>query len=338
MRLRMYCLLAVFWPVLNCYCQNSTTSIRPLTVGDYVPSVEINNILNYSSTSIKLGEYTSNNLLILDFMSLGCISCRRALPRFDSLRSQFGNALQIVLVTSDSKQRFTSFLKSNKQGKELHFPVVIEDTLLQSWFPHQLISHIVWIYKNKVIAITGAEYVVGKNIEDALSGERLPWPIKKDITTYDYSQPLFVFNNSLPQYGDATIQYTTAIRSSLPGVTRRFLHSVDSASGTRRILFINYPLLDIYLKSYGLPLYYPKEWIQLNVPDKGRFVYSQGYKQQWTLDNTFCYETVLPLFLSPSQYWQKIRTDIDSYFNIQSHVEKRDTTYLIISQTNYSNH
>ncbi|HVT83992.1 MAG TPA: hypothetical protein VHD35_02260 [Chitinophagaceae bacterium] len=310
---------------------------QPFAVNDNIPAVTLNNVLNYNSPSFSIAEY-KDKLLILDFMSTGCISCIRALPRFDSLQLQFKPALQIVLVTSDTKQRVISFLKNNRLGRELRFPIIAEDSLLEKWFPHQFISHEAWIYKGKVIAITGAEYVNEKNVQVALSGKPLHLPVKNDITTYDYSQPLFVFNQALSQYSEAALQYTAGFRSSLPGVTRRFVHTVDSASATQRILFINYPLLDIYLRSYGLPLYYPRKYIKLDGVNRDKFIYAQGYREQWNLDNTFCYEAILPMSLPPPQCWEKVRTDINTYFNLQTRIEKRDTTYLIITQTNYSNH
>lgn len=316
-------------------CQPPRNTNPSFSIGNKIPALNISNVLNHQSGSLNLDEY-NHKLLILDFMGTSCISCLRALPRFDSLQSQFGKRLQVVLVTPEKKERVSAFLKTKRAGQGLCFPVITEDSILEAWFPHQFISHLVWINDGKVVAITGSQYVDDNNIGILLSGRPLHLPRKKDMADYNYSRPLLTFTQ-LPEEDETAIKYYSGFRSALPDIPHRFLHTVDSAAGTQRLLIINYSLTEIFLKSYGLPVIYPQKWMQLNVADTSRFIYDPGksYRQEWRSDNSYCYEAVLPISLSAQQYMDKLRSDVSAYFGFSSRIEKRDTAYLIISQNSF---
>lgn len=127
-----------------------------------------------------------NQLIILDFFATWCTSCAKALPKLDSLQTQFGNRISIRLVSSygtrDTKQKIDAFFIRRKQatGISFSFSVIYNDSLLKNSFPHNKIPHYVWIYNNKLIAITRSNAVTPANIKKVLRGKTISLPQKID--------------------------------------------------------------------------------------------------------------------------------------------------------------
>ncbi|HLP39554.1 thioredoxin-like domain-containing protein [Lacibacter sp.] len=127
-----------------------------------------------------------NQLIILDFFATWCSSCAKAFPKLDSLQTQFGNRISIRLVSSygtrDTKEKITAFFVRRKQatGMSFSFPVINNDSLLKNSFPHNKIPHYVWIYNNKLIAITRSKDVTASNIKKILRGKTISLPQKTD--------------------------------------------------------------------------------------------------------------------------------------------------------------
>jgi thiol-disulfide isomerase/thioredoxin len=307
-------ILAMLYPYIGKAYQNTSP---PFSIGDNLPPVFISNIINHNSASVNLSEY-NNKLLVLDFMATTCASCIKLLPRFDSLQKKYQNNLQFFLVSPEKKEKLISFLSRNSIAKKTKLPVIVQDSMLKSWFPHKFISHEVWIYKGKVIAITKGEHVTAANIEAVLNGKEIKLPVKTDRSNYDYTQPLLSFNGNIEPQQPI---YYSGFCASLPDFTRGYNYKKDSTTGTQRFIFINYNLQQFFLKSHRLPLSYPQQFIEWNKDNKSQQL-------------AYCYEAVLPISMNEEQCREKIRSDIKTYFNLTSRIEKRDTTYLIITPNN----
>lgn len=313
--------------------------IQPLSIGDPLPSIFVSNVLNFSSSTLSTAEF-NDRLLILDFMATGCKSCIEVMPKFDSLQKRFGDQLEIVLVTYEKKERVKTFLDRNKIGKQIKFVFVTEDSLLKSLFPHEYISHVVWVYKGNVKAITRTQYVNAANIQTVLDGKNVNWPIKKDITEYDYSQPLFSLNEAnIPEFSIPSQKYYTAFTGFLPGITRRYSEKIDSAAQVIRVSMVNYPIIDMYLKALGQQLRFPPSYMILEAEDKTRYVYDPktDYRDEWRLDNNYSYEGSFPITLSKEFRGKKIKQDLDFYLGLDGRIEKRKIMCLVLEQSG-SNH
>jgi hypothetical protein len=305
-------------------CQPPRISDPPFTVGDYILPLEINKVLNHSSDSLQLSEF-KNQLLILDFMSIGCISCLRALSRFDSLHAQFGRRLQFVLVTQDKTDKVAAFMNSNRIGKEIHFPVITEDSILETWFPHQFIPHEVWIYRNKIVAITNEDYVDQNNIELALSGRPFHLPLKQDVLDFDYKKPMLVIDDQVvPKLAEPVSVYYTSFTGYMQGIPPGVRWLADTIGQYRRVMMVNQPVIRLYANAFHMPAL-PPSYIVLKVKDASRFVFDSAviYHDEWNRNNSFCYEAVLPLTLNEQQLQQKIISDLNIYCHATASLEKR---------------
>jgi thiol-disulfide isomerase/thioredoxin len=153
-------------------------SLRPLAVGDTMPPFLLSNIINWPATQINLAEL-SHKLVILDFWGTWCNSCLKGFSKLDSLQKQFPLQLQPILVnntltTADTGKIIQEYLiKRNQSPKTaIRFPIAIEDgPELQQLFPRIFLPHYVWLYQNKVVAITLSRDLTSNNIQDVLSGK-----------------------------------------------------------------------------------------------------------------------------------------------------------------------
>ncbi|NCT73964.1 MAG: redoxin domain-containing protein [Chitinophagaceae bacterium] len=319
--------LAVLWPVLNFFAQTNSANIRFLSIGDRVPDFPSVQWANASNASLSIGK---DAVLILNFMSADCMSCIRSLPKMDSIQKKLGKAVQIVLITSDKRTRFESFLANTRIGRSINFPVIVEDSLLKALFPHEFISHEVWIKNNKVIAITGSEYVTFDNVKRAYSDPTFSLPLKHDRPDYDYSQSLI----SAPSNAIASSIYSVLL-SHLTGVPRRYMEGVDSTAGIRWYRMINLSIVEMFSKLWRLPLHLSPDRLQLrDVKDSSRLVYDKesSYRNQWKLENTYCYEARFPLCYSEQECLQKIRSDLACWLNFESIISGEKKPSLIIRQ------
>lgn len=308
----LLCLLAIL--------SNINSHSQPLHPGDTLP-VNLLESIGYN----KKPE-TKNGLLILDFMSLGCISCLHALPKMDALQQRFG--FSVLLVTPDKKEKISSFLQKNAFGKKIRFPIIAEDTLLKSYFPHQFISHIAWIYNNRVVAITRSDYLNEANLSALLSGAAFSLPVKQDRVNYNYEQTL------LPPLADSST-VSSQLLTYMDGVPRRFRTGVDSATGRQWVRIINYALVDIYRKSFGFSLSPQQSQLLLQVADTATFLFDKQkhYRQQWNEQNTYCYEASFPAAFTIQQCLQWIRADLDNRFRLRTCLINTSLPTIQISQS-----
>lgn len=252
-------------------------------------------------------------------MSVGCYSCVKALKRFDSLQNQYQNQLNFVLITPDSRERVSSFLTNNKIGQQIKFPIAAKGHVLDKCFPHQSISHIVWIYKGEVEAITNAEYVNNANIDKLISTGSISLPIKKDRPDYNYDISLLSQISTSPEKFP---KLYSVLLSNKSGVPRKFKEGIDSSNGVKWIRMINFPIIDLYCKAYKLPYRLPPEQLILNVKDSSSLTYdnSYDYRSKWIADHSFCYEISVPIEWSEIQTQSKMIADFNSYFNLSASV------------------
>lgn len=318
--------------VLGILClQGIGQTIKPLSIGDIVPDIKLLPIPNYPVSQSNFSQL-KNKLIILDFMNTGCASCIAALPRLDSLQKKYGDQLQIFLVTSQPEAQVQSFLK-RKNIINLHLPIIAEDTLLSQLFPHQLISHIVWIGADKKVkAITYSEYVTSDNVSLILEGKTNTWPVKIDVDYFDHKKPLLVYNNQLNGGKNVSHSYS-ALFSYLAEIGRYLTIERDSITHTIRKTIINQPRLGLFLQLLNRPSIAPTQ-IVLDVKDKDQFIYdvNKFYRREWEDKNTYSFESVLPDTLSIQEINRKMLRDLGNYLNTTARLEKRSMKCLLISK------
>lgn len=313
-------IVCILFTITNIHAQD----IGRLIPGDQLPELTFSNILENRATSQSL-KLLSGKALILDFGSTGCAPCIASLQKFQRLMSSYGDRLRVVSVTSEKQNRVEKFLKSNAIGKELTIPIIYEDTTLHHLFPHLSTPHLVWIDKNgKIVAFTNHDYVTPNHIQAFIDGEKIDWPVKWDFPL-DVSKPLRVWNN---QIGNMNLlpkdEMSFFISSYIPGVQSKYFTARDTVKGKTRILAVNQPIPELYLRTMGRSLrdkFMASQIVTENF-DGGNLVhnYLNGTQLAWMQENTYSCEVNFPDDLSKDWTGRKTRAFLDLYFSYHTNL------------------
>jgi thiol-disulfide isomerase/thioredoxin len=326
----IYCLLVLLCPYIN---KAQPSSVKALTVGDAIPGMVYNNVLNYSGTSIDLNSF-KGKLVILDFMLTTCSSCLQKLPLFDSLQKSYAGKIQFIIVSSQRKEIVKTFLQNQWLGKQIHFPVITNDVKLKELFPHEWVSHLVWVAPDGTVkAITDGDYVTGKNIRQVLENAPINWPIKRDVPDFDYTVP-FTATNAQVQSIQPPAVLSSCFMPYINDVGQyHIFRQKDSINHTVRTAFYNQPIIEMYLRLRG-KFWFPRSQIILNVKDSSRYILDETkyFRRQWMEQNTFCYESILPTSTTGTVQQQRIWDELDFYFGIHTVLEERAIPCQVLRQ------
>lgn len=270
--------------------QENTT--KPLTIGDTVPDIMFNSLINFPKKTVKLSEFRGK-VVILDFWNTYCKTCLELFPKMQKLQNKFPDDLQIILVNDleqNSKEAVTKFIKerSNLTSQPRKIPVSIYDSLIVGLFPHNFVPHYVWINKQGVLSsITGQDELTEENIRSAIVGH-FSIQSKKDLLSFDKKIPLFVSNNG----GDgSSFEYRSIFTKYINGAGNATgLKRTDEGKVTR-FYAINTSLYSLLLIAYPNLGKFPDNQI-INTT---KFpVLENSVTNVSAEENRYCYDLILP--------------------------------------------
>ncbi|SHG42359.1 TlpA family protein disulfide reductase [Pedobacter caeni] len=329
---RAYTITFTLLLLINFCGKGQTTSA--ISVGDKVPEVYIQKLINTEKPSAVLSDY-KDQLLILDFWATTCSGCVEALPKMMALQEKFKKQVTILPVTYEKEEIVQAFLMKNHLTKGIKVASVVEDKALSALFKHQYIPHEVWIYKGKLIALTSSEYVDANNIQKILDGEVPKWPVKNDFYVHDYTKPLFLGVGGNKITND-DVMYT-AISDFREGMDSKINTVYDALSNMERTYFINSTVLAIYLISWSklieLPFLVPRpNRLILEVKDPSKYIQNTetSYRAEWDRVNRICFEMRSKGQLSVKERSERMIADMDRFLNLKGRWEKRKAKCLIL--------
>lgn len=335
---------------------SAIVATRALKIGDRVPDAPIEKIVHVDGTvsRARISDF-DDKLLILDFMYTNCPSCIAGLPKKNKLQKEFGDKVKIMVVVGGESyapgmlkreneifiRKFLTNKKSFLSRKEVEIPWVVENKLLNQYFPHHLVSHLVWIYKRKVVAVTEQSYVTSENIQLVLDGKKNNWPVKNDFRpAVDTKTPLI--KQSLNRFtGDYKKRYAAVFGSYQDGIESKAGTVIDPVNQTRREYIINLNVLKIYLTRWNMvldsPLYFDPSRIVLEVEDIKRYTQQEDSKEYSIVSRNrsmICYES---LNTDTGQTKKDIGlttiADLDNLLGLYGRYEKRRMNCLLLVRT-----
>lgn len=308
---------------------------QKLNIGDALPDISINSIINYGKPGIKTSDL-KGKVVIIDFWSTWCGSCIEALPDMEKLQEKFGDRVAILPVTYQKKAEILNFIQHNKFLKGHKITSVVDDQVLSQLFPHAMLPHEVWIDTNgKVLAFTDVQYVNEKNISAILNGEKVSFSEKDDMLNYDGNTPLIQLNQNITAFEKGNIKLSySAVSPYLPGIPSAYGVKDDSIQQTRRTYIINFPIVRVYLLAFGKLLTLPDNRIILEVKDPAMYHFdkAKSYLAEWSKTGVVCYESVLPFGISDSLRIRMLTQDMNKYLNLNGRMEKRRLKCLVMSR------
>jgi len=333
-----------------------TDTITPLKIGDTIPQALWNLPLQMvkagqeGSTTVTLKDY-KGKLIILDFWATWCGACIMTMPKLDSLRQQFGSAFHVVMVTKENLKKVANTFGRSPVIRNLSFPFLLNDTVLNRLFPHKIIPHEIWVDKQGVVrAITGYDDVNAKNVEQICSKGIFPSREKKDEvnwtpgTNYKRAKadPRLLFKAQLTKRDNAIPSGSFFLKDKLE---HKPVH----------ISFFNYQPIGMYyhtmmrcLDSVGTSGVINPERIIVELHDSllikryanaslklafhpRKFPYlSYHSTQEWYDATAYNFELTVPQPLSLKAFQQLVFTTLNGCFPFKGSVEKRPVQSLIV--------
>lgn len=296
-----------------------TSAVSPTNTAAIVPAIAFSNMLNYKSTTANLSDF-KGRIILLDFWATWCGNCIKKFNLLDSMQHLHQDKLQVILIntadTRDTKERIERFLnrQRNKAGAKYNLPVVYNDTVVGSLFPHRTIPHYVWLNRDlQVIAITDESAVTAANITGLVTGQIVTLNTTQPDRQFDFTRPLFTDTVSQP----AQIKFRSTLLKFVPGIKQgsKFIKS-DS---TVRYTLINIPLRELVKTAYGLN--FKKDRLLLEVGDSiaAKLVLAT---ENPAPHNRYCYE-----FIGPPMPLKELliymQQDIERSFNLAVKKENR---------------
>ncbi|MEN5197037.1 TlpA family protein disulfide reductase [Sphingobacterium faecium] len=329
---------------------------KGLKIGDQVPDVLLDKIVHADGTvtSGKLSDY-ADRLLILDFMYTTCSSCIGGLPHKDQLQKEFGDRVKIMTVVGGElyspgmiARENTDFIKkylTNPNSflsiRGVQIPWVVENKTLNTLFPHILVSHLVWIYKGKVLAFTEGDYVDRHNIKMILAGKNPELPLKNDFVSAVDEKTALIIQGHERFTGKISKHYVAVFPAYQDGVETRSGTMIDSVKRTRRDYIINLPILNIYTSRWMqvLDTFFTLDptSIVLEVKDPSMYVGLEDKKEYNLVSRNktnICYESVRPATgQSDKEVALTTIHDLDHLLGLNGRFEQRKMKSLILVRT-----
>lgn len=352
--MRKYCAFALFCIFTNVwFCHAQDGAVKPISIGDRVPMVELRGVLNDSATHQLADLYESRDLLIIDFWATWCTPCIKAFPKLGEIKTHFGNRVEVVAATYEQRDKIENFFERNPDKLAFGVKFIVGDTLLAALFPHRVIPHVVWIDGDgDVLATTDTEELTLENIELVLEGGADRLITKVDVFDFDITANMpvgddnFLFRSVLTNYkpGVNGIGRTEPVM----GITELDNHDDRKI---KREIHLNTPIEFLYMYAAygGRFLKMNKHMVELEIKDSVRVVHPMSYDvsnsdqyrslSHWRQENSYCYELIVPQLTPAPEFYQYMMEDLNRYFNVYGSIEKRwRDCYVITNRNKESKH
>lgn len=325
-------LTALFLLTANVFAQQKTKEIK---IGDKIPDLLIQGIINQKNNKVELKELYKDGLLIIDFWGTYCAPCIKEMIFLDSLKAVHPGKFNVLMVTSEDGGVIKKFLSKsiNKDVRTSNLILATKDTLLKKLFPHSMIPHNIWIDKNGIVkAITGSAEVKSGNILNFNDGEiTRTLRTKKDNVTFDRTKEFHL--------GDSTFTYRSIITPFINGIGGS--GSVLTDKGFRYFQF-NTSITGLYWNAYShftpgmrfnLIEVHPMDSLRLFFPEDHQLIGTK-YRdyEAWEEENTYCYTLTLPYRVADTVLRDYMFNDLERQFNIKAKIETRNIPCIVVSK------
>lgn len=328
----------IAWAMLCPFLCVEAQPIVPLKVGDTVPDKLWNFPLQAVNASggksvVTLNDYRGK-LIILDFWATWCGPCVKSLPFLDSLQSEYGDDLKLVILSSEKESVLNAFLSRPEyaflraHSVDIHKTDQVSGPVLTGLFPHSSIPHTIIIGKQGNIGgITTPEYISRDKIASLLQGDSASIPLKREKGSL--KTPLLSISPGYPQ--PATPIFYSMLTGKIEGVMSASLE--ENTGEARRVLWINQSLLSLYAAATA------RGGLFLRSPNRRLIDGFEGRKPSLVkaLDgpmlqsNRYTYEAVFPATISEAAKRDKMKADLDVFLDVSSSISTRKLDCWIIT-------
>ncbi|MDQ6763263.1 MAG: TlpA family protein disulfide reductase [Bacteroidota bacterium] len=330
---------------LTSHAWTQALELKPLMKGQLVPNLPL--VLHVADSTTSVNLYDLNKKLILfDFWGTYCSSCIAQMAHLQELQEKFGNNVQIILVTTNSKKEVDNLFRRLKGhiSEEIinawqHLPFVVEDSSLLGLFPHDGLPSHVWIDSVKTLrGIAYSNSTTDKNIQAFLDGKKIKLD-EMGLAGLDSSNPLSWINgeNEFINYIKCYSLFFSRLEHA-GGGDGEVTALIDSISNKIiGLSCVNMRITDLYKLTwfhYKNPnIGIPDNKILLEVKNRDKFYIPRKSSEyfDWADSSLFCYALkVLPK--NADEIYNSMRQDLDCYFHYTSKIENRRIKCLTLKR------
>lgn len=307
-----------------------------LQIGDKMPDLELKNLANYSTSSVRISDF-KGKLLILDFWGIRCVSCIEAMPKMEALQKQFGSNIQILMVTKNTDAEVEKLKQKLAIVKNVQLPMFNHDTILSRLFHFVTVPTHVWIDENGIVRqITDGWETTAQRIERHLKGEKVHMALKKDSKDFNPSVPLWLEGGGRQV---KHLKYYSFIMERLTDSrTSTFRPRYDSSRNLIGLFAQNLSVIQLFQMAFNeagpvWPYQYTSR-VLLEFPDAEKYVFPKDPEQvdEWCNKNLYCYELSLPKEKVEKRY-EVMKQDLERFFGLRGTIEKRKVKCLVLKRT-----
>lgn len=333
---KIFFLPILFFSVLKLYSQS--VYARPLVIGDTMPDIVLSDFMD-NSKPVKLSEL-KGKLVIFDLWNVWCSACINLMPSLDTLQQKFGSKIKIILVTDSKKAAVQKLFTKIKMP---HLPMMVNDTILNTLFPHSTVPQQVWVDADgKVKFITDAYNADTDNIQAVLDSKPIELYVRKETASFNMEQSLLEEGGGRLRYH---LKYYSFFMNRLNEYNGTFssLCNIDSTSKMMSTRLVNQPLLYFYKLAFGISIpdgltdIYSKELsdkriiLEVNDPDNFHEPLENSKKDHWFNHNIFCYESSIPI-QDPKTSYYILQQDLNRFFPYSARIEKRKIRCFVLKR------
>lgn len=298
--------------------------IKALKVGDLLPTGMEHRLLNYKSANVNL-EKLQHKVVILDFFDTFCSNCIAAMPKLQQLQDKLGDKLQVIVVTWQDSATITKFLGTNQYLKEnkVKLPIIVSDTVLSKLIAHKGLPHVAWLYKNKVAAITFADFSKAEHVERLYHEGKIQLPLKNDFENNEPKAALG-WNDEISDKGGSVL---TGYRD---GTTEHgFIIYRDTMGYATYGTLKNMPILAAYVSMFTRirkpQFLLNKERIVWEVADSNKYSYLSDKlsSREWLLEHGICYERKLLRRVDDVEFAKSALEDLNQLLGLDVYWDER---------------
>jgi thiol-disulfide isomerase/thioredoxin len=313
-------------------------SVPELFVGDEVPDIVIENVVNYGKSTVRISDFRGK-LLIIDFWATWCSPCIDAFPKLDLLQKKFNNDIAILSISKEPGNTVNNMLYKLRERGIPATPVAFGDTILYKLFTHNVLPHYVWIGRDGVVkAFTGQKEINENNIRNMLDHETVELPIKNDYKLkLDYDKPIFSTNQLLD---NSNLLFNSVLTKYIPGIYTRSSRRNNWIRCTSHSLCL---LVKIAFGEFSLEFLNNNRLILEGFNGYDSLIlgrHSPKTKSQWNSikrDHLYNYELVVPdSTFNQGQLFKIMQQDINRFLvtkGMQAGIEQRNVTMLALVRT-----
>jgi|GEM_PF-1411671 Thiol-disulfide isomerase and thioredoxins len=305
-------------------------------IGDKLPNIPFQ-IENYHRPNALLHDF-KGKLLILDMWAVNCSGCIAAFPKMEALQEKFGDKIQIILATKDSKAMVDELRTRSSNVRETTLPIVTGESPLAYFFDYQGVPIHYWVDEEGVLKYI-THHSSEELISDYLAGKELNLTEKRDtVIDAGYDRPIgvglhaihrgnFGISSYLAPHDDSVYNYAGSISTSYSDRDTGTVKSYKtSAASLHQLYKFAYNKRDPRTRDDD---FFPNSWIVIETKDPMKFIPIYGHHKK----NLYDFELIVKnKNIRFSQFLKLMQSQLDAYFGMQSSLDEREVDCFVLKR------